>query len=277
MKVIKKINNNVAICKDGNNKELIAFGKGIGFLQMPYEIEDMSIITRTFYGVDSNYLALIDEIPEDIFEISAQIVDYAKTVLDAELSANVVFTLADHIQFALIRNKKKMHVRLPIMCDIEHLHHTEMEIGTKAIKYINTTKKVRLPKEEAASIALHFINAQSVSRKTKDSSENIIEDVTSIIEEYFNIQINRNSFNNSRFVSHMQYLLQRQKIDQGILSENGRLFTTMQEEYPKTYDCVLQIRDYLKRELDWESSDEELLYLMLHINRLCSREDCEEK
>ncbi len=31
MKVIKKINNNVALCVDNHKKELIAFGKGIGF------------------------------------------------------------------------------------------------------------------------------------------------------------------------------------------------------------------------------------------------------
>jgi transcriptional antiterminator len=31
MKVIKKININVALCVDNNKKELIAFGKGIGF------------------------------------------------------------------------------------------------------------------------------------------------------------------------------------------------------------------------------------------------------
>ena len=31
MKVVKKINNNVAICLDSNNCELVAFGKGIGF------------------------------------------------------------------------------------------------------------------------------------------------------------------------------------------------------------------------------------------------------
>ena len=31
IKVIKKINNNVALCLDGNQSELIAFGKGIGF------------------------------------------------------------------------------------------------------------------------------------------------------------------------------------------------------------------------------------------------------
>lgn len=37
MRVIKKINNNVALCLDSDNHELIAFGKGIGFPQIPYE------------------------------------------------------------------------------------------------------------------------------------------------------------------------------------------------------------------------------------------------
>lgn len=49
MKVVKKINNNVAICLDSNNCELVAFGKGIGFPKMPYEIQDLSLIDRTFY------------------------------------------------------------------------------------------------------------------------------------------------------------------------------------------------------------------------------------
>ena len=51
MKVVKKINNNVAICLDSNNCELVAFGKGIGFPKMPYEIQDLSLIDRTFYDL----------------------------------------------------------------------------------------------------------------------------------------------------------------------------------------------------------------------------------
>lgn len=47
MKAIKKINNNVAICEDDNKKELIAFGKGIGFPSMPYHITDLSLISMT--------------------------------------------------------------------------------------------------------------------------------------------------------------------------------------------------------------------------------------
>ena len=48
MKVIKKINNNVALCLDGNQRELIAFGKGIGFKPIPYELTDLSVIERTY-------------------------------------------------------------------------------------------------------------------------------------------------------------------------------------------------------------------------------------
>ena len=38
MKVVRNINNNVAVCLDDQGHELIAIGKGIGFKKAPYEI-----------------------------------------------------------------------------------------------------------------------------------------------------------------------------------------------------------------------------------------------
>ena len=64
MRVIKKINNNVAVCLDGNNNELIAFGRGIGFKPTPYELTDLSVIERTYYGISPEYLGLLTEIPK---------------------------------------------------------------------------------------------------------------------------------------------------------------------------------------------------------------------
>ena len=37
MRVIRNINNNVALCLDGNGNEVVAFGKGIGFKKPPYD------------------------------------------------------------------------------------------------------------------------------------------------------------------------------------------------------------------------------------------------
>ena len=48
MMIVKKINNNVAIGVDGNGHEVVLFGKGIGFGELPYSINDMSKIERSF-------------------------------------------------------------------------------------------------------------------------------------------------------------------------------------------------------------------------------------
>ncbi|MCH3943362.1 MAG: hypothetical protein LKE37_06810 [Atopobiaceae bacterium] len=36
MRIVKKINNNVALAVDACGKDVVVFGKGIGFPQMPY-------------------------------------------------------------------------------------------------------------------------------------------------------------------------------------------------------------------------------------------------
>lgn len=276
MKVIKKINNNVAVCMDNNNHELIAFGKGIGFPAMPYELEDLSKIDRTYYGVNENRLNLLNQISEDVFEMSAKIVDYANGIIENELNPNIVFTLADHINFALERYKKGLAIKIPFSYDIQYLYETEMNIGEKAVKYINRKKKTALSKDEAISIALHFVNAENmeIKKSGKIDESSIIDDITEIIEKKFEFSIDKDGFNYSRFVSHMQYLLKRQESNISVESDNEKIFMMLKEEYHSTYECVLDIGEYIERELGWKLNNEELLYLILHINRLCSREDC---
>ncbi|MEG0469662.1 PRD domain-containing protein [Amedibacillus sp. YH-ame6] len=276
MKVIKKINNNVAVCIDNNQNELIAFGKGIGFPEIPYELNDLSKIHRTYYGINSNYLGLLHEISEEVFEISARIVDFAKNYIDNELNANIVFTLADHINFAIQRYEKNLKIKMPFSYDVAHLYETEMEIGEKAVKLINEKMHIRLCKEEAVGIALHFINAENMQANMKDEIDetDLINELTVLIEDSMKIEIHRKGFNYSRFVSHLQYLLKRRDADTMITSDNNVLYSSMKKECPDTYACAQSIKEYILKHLKWELNQEELLYLMLHINRLCSREDC---
>ena len=276
MKVIKKINNNVAVCLDNDGHELIAFGKGIGFPKTPYELTDLSKIWRTYYGINPSYLGLLNDIPEEGFELSIKIVDFAKMKIENQINSNIVFTLADHINFAIERFKKNLDIRMPFVYDIQHLYESEMQIGLFAIKLINKSMNVYLTKDEAVSIALHFINAENMQRNANDESDEnkVICDITNLIEKDFEMSVNREGFNYSRFVTHLQYLMKRQETNISITSENKKLFDSMKAEYSKTYQCVSHIQTYLKDHLEWNPSEEELLYLMLHINRLCSREDC---
>ena len=276
MQVIKKINNNVVICLDNNNHELIAFGRGIGFPPTPYELNDISKIDRTYYGVNSSYLGLINEIPENIFEVSAKIVDMAVNYIDCELSSNLVFTLADHINFAIERNRANMNFKNPFLYDIQYFYEKEMDIGNLALKMIRRYLKVNLPEEEAGNIALHFINAEALNEKDKEFnfSDTIIEEVTHLIEKELDIRIKREDFNYSRFVSHLQYLIKRKDTAGNASSDNIKLCMEIKQEFPQIYQCVLKIRDYMAKKLEWELNEEEQLYLILHVNRLYAREDC---
>jgi len=187
-----------------------------------------------------------------------------------------VFTLADHINFAIERNQRNMNLRNPFLYDIRYFYEKEMDIGNLAVKMIRRYLKVSLPEEEAGNIALHFINAEALSEKENEFnvSDTVVEEVTYLIEKELNIRIKREDFNYSRFVSHLQYLMKRKDAVSSISSDNIKLYMEMKEEFPVIYQCVLKIRDYMAGKLDWELSEEELLYLILHVNRLYAREDC---
>ena len=249
MKVVKCINNNVAICLDDDNNELVAFGKGIGFKKPPFEI-DVAVIQKTYYGIDENYVHMINEIPEEILLLSEEIIKYAEYELDYIFSPNIIFTLADHIKYA---------------------------IGRYALFLIEKKLNIKLPLEEASFISLHIINAEARKAGEIDGyAENkvIINKITKLIENKFNISINKDGANYSRFVSHIQYLLRRIESKEEIKSENKELYITMKKSFPDTSDCVDSISEYLLQLFKWELSIEEKLYLIIHINRLCSREDC---
>lgn len=275
MKVIKKINNNVAICLDSNDKELIAFGKGIGFPKMPYVLDDLNLIQRTYYGVNPRYLDLLNDIPDEVFEISTKIVDYAQTKLEYTLNSNVVFTLADHINFAIQRFHKNIQVKVPLSYDVEFLYEKEMDIGKKAIKYINKTMGIRLSSKEATGIALHFINVlTNESIEEPMNTDDLLQRIIGIIEKELKINIETSSFSYSRFATHVEYLLKRIEENVSIDTKNHKMYENITEKYPESYQCALKIQEYLNQETGRILNDEELLYLIIHINRLSSREDC---
>ncbi len=273
MKLIKKVNNNVALCLDSKGKEVIVTGRGVGFVH-PGEEVALSRIERTFYHLGKEYISMLNDITPEAFRIANAVVDYAASRLLCELNDNLLFSLADHIDFALERYHKKMNVELPIYNDVEHLFEPEMDVGRYALRLIEKNFAIQLPKEEAARIALNLINSEyNPMRKNLQINNQVIDDITKIIERSFHISVNRHTFNYSRFVTHMYYLFKREKENHPISSKNEKLYQTLVVTYPQTNQCVNAIRAYFAETKNWILSDEECLYLILHINRLCDKED----
>lgn len=270
MKVVKNINNNVSLCLDSQGREVIAFGKGIGFKKPPYEVP-LNKIQRTFYDIDSNYLSVIAQLDEDIIDVSEEIINYANLKLENQYSANAIFTLADHIQFAMKRKNEHIHIKLPLYYEVLSLYPAEMEVGIYAISLIEKHFQIQLPKEEAVSITFHLVDYRNkIINISRNNEETTIEKCTNMIENMMNIKVNKKEFNYSRYVSHLYYLLDRINEERSISSDNQKMFYILKEEFPKTYDCALKIA----KECHWNLNEEELMYLILHINRLCAHGDC---
>ncbi len=150
MKIIKKINNNVALAQDAKGKELVVFAKGVGFPPMPYELNDLSEVQRTFYDVSGRYIDLLRDLPEDLLLAADDIVKEALEELDCELNPNLPFILADHLQFAIQRCRDGVPLQNPLSYDVRHLYPKEYTVACRGISILREELGVELPDYQRA-------------------------------------------------------------------------------------------------------------------------------
>ena len=278
MMVVKKINNNVAICRDGSQRELVAFGKGIGFPPAPYELTDLSRIDRTFYNVNSQYIPLLADIPPELVRFTADQMLACQDDLPYETSSNLVRTLADHIAFAVERAGRGIYVQMPSIYEMEMNYPAEVKVGRKMVAALRRQLKIRLPKGEVQGIAMHLINARDKALDgtilgLEEQCDDILDRLIAIIEDELGVHVRRDTFNFARFATHVQYLLKRIFEHKHIDSENLRMYQSLREEYPGMSACVDKIARNLNDGWSIELTEDEKLYLILHVNRVCSKEN----
>lgn len=276
MIVVKNINNNVSLCLDSKGKEVVVFGKGVGFLKPPAEIP-LSKIERTFYNLSGQYMALLNDIPAEVIEFTARQMAAAQDSLPYETNSNLVMTLADHLAFAMERAKKGIYIPMPSVYELETSYPAEIEVGRRFVSAMEREFHVLLPKGEVQGVAMHFINARSgqpddATVNIEERYEDILERTTQIIEHELGITVRRDTFNYARFATHLQYLLKRIFEDKSIDSENIQMYEAIRDEYETVSGCVDKIGEYLKSNWDAELTGEEKLYLIMHVNRVCAKE-----
>ena len=271
MKLLKKINNNFALGLDSNNEQVIVEGKGIGFVKMPCEFNELDKITRTYYDFNERYIDLINSIPQEVLDTANNIYEYFTSKIDCYVNPNLPFILADHINFSIERMTKNIFVGMDMYYDLMHLHPVEYEVSEYALKVIKKNLGVTLPPNEKTGIILNLVNAEANIKKETSKTEKYINQMIDIIENDMNVSIDKNSFNYSRFVSHVEYLFKRLSNKSSIISENKMIYDSLKDKFQKTSNCVDHISDYIEKMEGTSLSQEEKLYLILHVNRLCER------
>ncbi len=261
---------------DSTGREIIAIGKGLGFGQLPREIT-LSEIERTFYNIDLIGQNVMRDLPIEIVMFTAKILDIAANELPYELSPNAALLMADHISFAIERTKKRLRVKMPLSYDVRQMYPVEYKIGQYTVAKIRKEFHISLEREEIAGIAMNLVNAKvapdaETEQGEVEQFEMMLEDITEIVETDFHIIINRESFQFSRYATHLHYLFQRIHDCKAIDSDNLQIYRGLREEFSAISDCVDHISQHIEQKWHTALSEEEKLYLILHINRICVKE-----
>lgn len=283
MRVGKVINNNVVSALDEGNAEIIVMGKGLGFGKKPGEEIDVNRIEKIF-RMDSekeleDFKDLVKRLPIEYLRLTDQIISYSKEIIGLELNQNVYLTLTDHISFAVERYQKGMNFPNALFEEIRMFYPKEYLVGTRALDLIRSSMNINLPEDEAASIALHLLNAEyhgSIGNALQMTT--MISEIVGFInkeydfihlavirggeEERAEISIQKNwMISNIKYLVHRLLKIEARELEVGI-------FKTVVEEYcVKEYALVKKIKEFLKEKYDCNMTEDEEIYLSIVIYR----------
>ena len=273
MKIAKIINNNVVSTCDEEGREIIVMGRGVGFKAKEGSTIDEEKVEKIFRLESQNtmdkFKELLENLPMEHVQISAEIIGYAKEVLNRPINPNVYITLTDHINFALERYKQKMMFSNPLIREVRSFYHAEYLIGEYAIAMIERGLGVKLPVDEAASIALHIVNAEyDAPMGDTIKITNLIQQVLEVVREYFSIELDEQSLSYERFITHLRFLAQRVFTGEHMNLDNLEFQEVIDHLYPEEYACSQKIQALIKLQYRHQVTEEEVAYLALHIKRI---------
>lgn len=281
MIIEKVINNNIVSASDESGKELVVMGRGIGFgAKTGNEINEAKI--EKIFRMESRTVAeqlkeLLANMPLERVKISGDIISYAKKILNLQLNQSIYVTLTDHINFAINRYKKGINLKNALLWEIKRFYSQEYELGRYAVNLIRERLDVELPEDEAGFIALHFVNAEYGTEISNAANfPNQVKKMLEIVTEDLGLEMDENSLHYERFVTHLKFLLQRVYRKELLQDEDIEMAEMIRRKYPKEFSCSKKVADYIEKEIGCKLSEEEKMYLAIHIRRVSITEEQEE-
>lgn len=276
-KIESIINNNfVATRKDGI--EIILAGRGIAFGRKLGEYVDQSKIEKTFSLEDArqkqNFTNLAETLPEDLMELTVKVVNVIENSSQLHLKTVTFMALADHIAFALERYQNGQHMPNKLLNEAKRFYPFEIELGKKAIDVIYKETGISLSEDEAGFIAIHLINTSESSDTSGVQQLKMIKDIISIVQDYFEITFDEESFYYQRFVTHLKFFVFRvlkEKENESTSVRDDFFYRVSKVQYPQIHKCVNLIEEYLDFNYSITIANEEKGYLVIHLSGLLKR------
>lgn len=276
MIIEKIVNNNCITTFLENGDEAVLMGSGVGFKKRVGESVDKKKIEKIFKLDNPATKDKIREILEttnpECFLITQSIIEYAEKNLDNKLSEMAYVLITDHLFFAMERCKQNAILENPMLWEIKNLYSEEYKIGIWALRLIEERFGMRLPEDEAAFIALHIVNAALGEEIYNTTNITIlIKNILKIIKNHYVVELEEDSLDYVRLVTHLKFFTQRLFKREQIKTNEEIMYSMVKEYYKEEEQCVLKISKYIKKQFNYDITQQEKLYLILHIRKITKK------
>ncbi|MEH7379005.1 PRD domain-containing protein [Bacillus sp. JJ1533] len=271
----KVLNNNVIMAKNESNQEVVLIGKGLAFNRKDGDTIDTTKIEKTFVlqknGVSDKLSKLLEDTSEHYLNISWKIINYAKSHLPLKLDDYLYVALTDHISFAITRHKQGIHLKNPMLWEIQKYYKREFQVALKALDIIKKETGFRFDNDEAAYIALHLVNSQLSIENTSAVYQitEIVNNIIKIVKDHFQLELDESSVNYYRFLTHLRLvateLIRKEKVSKIF---DCFFYEQIEEKFPDAFQCMQKIVVYLQKENNQEISIDDKIYLAVNIHRV---------
>lgn len=257
-----------------NDQECLIMGKGVAFGKKVGQTVSVTGNARVY---SLKELTDRGEAKEIIKSVSPLCLELANEVLDqaeeefGKVDRSILFTMADHLDFAVRRIQNGEQISNPLTDDIRIMFYKEYKVAGCIRDLLKEKLGIRIDEHEIGYIALH-VHAAIVDENVSQAMEiaRTVRECICMVEEETGKSIDVMSLSYNRLMNHVRYMVAR-----AIHGEKLKMSLNdyMSVKFPGPYMTAEKICRKMEKSLKLPIPDIEIGYLAMHLERMMDREE----
>lgn len=204
--------------------------------------------------------------------VSPLCLEFANEVLNqaeqefGKVDRTILFTMADHLDFAIRRIQNGEQISNPLTDDIRVMFYKEYKVASCIQELLKEKLQLEIDEHEIGYIALH-VHAAIVDENVSQAMEiaRTVRECISLVEKETGNSIDVMSLGYNRLMNHVRYMVAR-AIHGEKLKMN--LNEYMSVKFPEAFMAAERICRQMEKSLKLPIPDIEIGYLAMHLERM---------
>ena len=257
-----------------NNQECLIMGKGVAFgkkvgqtVSVTGDVRVYSLKELTDRGEAKDIIKSVSPL---CLELANEVLDQAEEEF-GKVDRSILFTMADHLDFAVRRIQNGEQISNPLTDDIRIMFYKEYKVAGCIRDLLKEKLGIRIDEHEIGYIALH-VHAAIVDENVSQAMEiaRTVRECICMVEEETGKSIDVMSLSYNRLMNHVRYMVAR-----AIHGEKLKMSLNdyMSVKFPGPYMTAEKICRKMEKSLKLPIPDIEIGYLAMHLERMMDREE----